>query len=132
VTVLLDTNVLIALVVADHVHHDAAEAWFATDTDAFATCPITQGGLIRLLIRQGQPAKAAIDLLSAVAVHSRHEFWPDDQSFDAVSVRGVIGHRQVTDAYLAHLARVRDARLATFDQGLAKLHSDVADLVPTS
>jgi toxin-antitoxin system PIN domain toxin len=132
VTALLDTNVLIALVVADHVHHDAAEAWFATGADAFATCPITQGGLVRLLVRQGQPATAAIDLLSLLAVHSRHEFWPDDQSFATVSVRGVIGHRQVADAYLASLARARDARLATFDQGLAKLHDDVADLVPTN
>lgn len=131
-TALLDTNVLIALVVADHVHHDAAEAWFATGAETFATCPITQGGLIRLLVRQGQPAKAAIDILSAVAAHPRHEFWPDNQSFEAVSVRGVIGHRQVTDAYLAHLARSRNSRLATFDQGLAKLHDDVADLVPTT
>jgi toxin-antitoxin system PIN domain toxin len=131
-TALLDTNVLIALVVADHVHHDAAEAWFVTGAAAFATCPITQGGLIRLLVRHGHPAKAAIDLLSALTAHPRHEFWPDNESFEVVSVRGVIGHRQVTDAYLAHLARARDARLATFDQGLAKLHDDVADLVPTT
>ena len=130
-TELLDTNVLIALVVADHVHHDAAEAWFAAGTDAFATCPITQGGLVRLLVRQGQPAQAATALLSALTAHPRHQFWPDDQPFEAVPVRGVIGHRQVTDAYLAHLARARDGRLATFDQGLAELHDDVADLVPT-
>lgn len=43
---------------------------------------------------------------------------------------GVIGHRQVTDAYLAQLARAHDGRLASFDQGLAKLHSDVVDLIP--
>jgi hypothetical protein len=60
----------------------------------------------------------------------RHEFWADDAAFDAVSFDGVIGHRQVTDAYLAHLARVRQGRMATFNQGLAKLHPDVADLVP--
>jgi len=29
VTVLLDANVLIALLVDDHVHHEAAENWFA-------------------------------------------------------------------------------------------------------
>jgi uncharacterized protein len=29
VTVLLDANVLIALLVEDHVHHDAVENWFA-------------------------------------------------------------------------------------------------------
>jgi uncharacterized protein len=132
VTALLDTNVLIALVVADHVHHEAAEAWFAAGTRAFATCPITQGGLVRLLIRQGQPAQTAVNVLSALTAHPRHEFWPDNQSFEAVPVRGVIGHRQVTDAYLAHLARTNSARLATFDHGLAKLHDDIADLVPTT
>jgi uncharacterized protein len=38
---------------------------------------------------------------------------------------------QVTDAYLAQLARTHNGRLATFDQGLAQLHSDVAELVAT-
>jgi hypothetical protein len=42
----------------------------------------------------------------------------------------LIGHRQVTDAYVAHLARSDSARLAIFDQALAKLHADVADLIP--
>jgi len=37
---------------------------------------------------------------------------------------------QVTDAYLAQLARARRALLATFDQAMAKLHSDIAELVP--
>jgi len=41
------------------------------------------------------------------------------------------GQRQVTDAYLAALARVRSGRLATFDRGLAALHADVAFLVPS-
>jgi toxin-antitoxin system PIN domain toxin len=129
-TILLDANVLIALVVADHVHHDAAESWFAGSTEAFATCPITQGSLVRLLLREGEPAQAAVAVVSALMAQPRHEFWPDEAAFDAVSFTGVIGHRQVTDAYLAHLARVRGGRLATFDQGLAKLHVDLADLVP--
>ena len=129
-TILLDANVLIALVVQDHVHHHAAEAWFAGTTAAIATCPITQGSLVRLLIREGQTAQVATAVVSALTAEPRHEFWPDDAAFDAVSLNGVIGHRQVTDAYLAHLARVRSGRLATFDHGLAKLHADIADLVP--
>ncbi|GIF67819.1 ribonuclease VapC29 [Asanoa ishikariensis] len=131
-TALLDTNVLIALVVTDHVHHQMAESWFTASEDAFATCPITQGGLMRLFIRQGAATSAAGGLLAALTAHPRHEFWPDDSPFEAVSMRGVIGHRQVTDAYLAHQARTRGGRLATFDQGLAKLHHDIADLLPTS
>jgi toxin-antitoxin system PIN domain toxin len=129
-TILLDANVLIALIVEEHVHHEAAETWFAGTTAAIATCPITQGSLVRLLIREGQPARAAAAVVSALMNQPRHVFWPDDEAFDAVSLDGVIGHRQVTDAYLAHLARTHGGRLATFDQGLAKLHADIADLVP--
>ncbi|WP_127501475.1 TA system VapC family ribonuclease toxin [Actinoplanes solisilvae] len=129
-TVLLDANVLIALVVDDHVHHPAAETWFASSSEPIATCPITQGSLVRLLLREGQSAETAKALISTLMGLPRHEFWTDDLSYDAVSLDGVIGHRQVTDAYLAELARGRRGRIATFDKGLAKLHSDVTELVP--
>ncbi|WP_322763320.1 TA system VapC family ribonuclease toxin [Frankia sp. Cr2] len=114
-----------------HVHHDTAETWLAGNTDRFATCPITEGNLVRLLIRHGQSAQTATAVVSALTSDPRHEFWPDEVSYRAVSMTGVIGHRQVTDAYLAQLARVRDGRLASFDQGLAKLHDDVVDLIRT-
>ena len=129
--VLLDANVLVALVVSDHIHHDPAGRWFVETDRAFATCPMTQGTLVRLLIRQGQSAQNARDVLKSLCADPRHEFWPDEMSFTAVDLRGVIGHRQVTDAYLAQLARGRQSNLATFDQGLAELHRDVAELVPT-
>ena len=131
-TALLDANVLIALVVTDHVHHDAAAEWLAAFDAEFATCPITQGGLVRFLVRAGQSAAAARDIVSAIEKANRHEFWPDSVSFADVAVGGVIGHRQVTDAYLAQLARFRKGQLATLDSGLAHLHNDVAVLIPTS
>ena len=130
-TVLLDANVLIALLVQDHVHHISAENWLLGRQDGFATCPITQGSLMRLLIREGQAAEAALSLLRELAADRRHEFWPDDLSYSDVPAAGIIGQRQVTDAYLAQLARSRACRIATFDQALAKIHADVADLVPT-
>ena len=74
-TVLLDANVLIALLVEDHVHHGAAENWFIGMSGNFATCPITQGSLIRLLIREGQPASAAREILIGTTADPRHEFW---------------------------------------------------------
>jgi toxin-antitoxin system PIN domain toxin len=132
VTVLLDANVLIALLVDDHVHHVAAENWFSGLDENFATCPITQGSLMRLLIREGQSAATAQAVLSGTAANPRHEFWPDQTSYTDVPTKGIIGHRQVTDAYLAHLARVRESRLATFDQAMAKLHDDVVELIPTA
>jgi toxin-antitoxin system PIN domain toxin len=130
VSVLLDANLLIALLVEDHVHHEAAESWFADLGEGFATCPITQGSLVRLLIREGQPAITARAILSGATSDARHEFWPDDIQYTNVPAEAIIGHRQVTDAYLAQLARARGGRLATFDQGLAKVHADIAELVP--
>lgn len=125
-TALLDGNVLVALVVEDHVHHDAAVSWFE-GTESFASCPITQATLLRILIRGGIGSREALAVLAEVAGHSRHEFWPDALPFAEVDVGGVVGHRQVTDAYLAQLARSRSGRLATFDGGLAALHPDVAE-----
>ncbi len=131
-TALLDANVLIALVVVEHVHHDAAAEWLSVSHARFATCPITQGSLVRFLLRNGQPAAAVRNIMSAIESADGHEFWPDSVSFGAVELGGVVGHRQVTDAYLAQLARTRNGQLATLDSGLAYLHSDVALLVPTS
>ena len=107
-TILLDANVLIALLVEDHVHHGAAEDWFVGMSGNFATCPISQGSLMRLLIREGQPASAAQEIFTATTADPRHEFWPDDVPYTAVPAQGIIGHRKVTDAYLAQLARAHD------------------------
>jgi len=41
--------------------------------------------------------------------HARHVFWPDDRPYDGVALRGVIGHRQVIDGYLAALSRAGTA-----------------------
>ena len=87
---------------------------------------------MRFLVRTGQSAAAAREVVSAVESANRHEFWPDSVSFADVEVSGVVGHRQVTDAYLAQLARSRKGQLATLDSGLAHLHSDVAVFIPTA
>jgi uncharacterized protein len=68
--------------------------------------------------------------LARIKSISGYEFWTDDVSYDSVSFAGVMGHRQVTDAYLAGLARSKGGRIATFDTGLASAHSDVAVLIP--
>ena len=87
---------------------------------------------MRFLLRAGQPSAAARDVVVGLEAADRHEFWPDAISFAEVGIDGVVGHRQVTDAYLAQLARSRNGQLATLDSGLAHLHSDVAVLVPTT
>ncbi len=131
-TVLLDGNVLIALSLFDHAHYDAAQRWLSANKGKVASCPITQGTLLRLAIRAGSSAVEAKQLLADLVADSRHEFWSDDIGYDNVDLTGLVGHRQVTDAYLAQLARRHGGRLATFDAGLAALHADIADLVPTA
>lgn len=130
-TVLLDANVLIALAVPSHVHHERADQWLSSGNFTYATCPMTQGALMRLMVREDGTPERGTDLLAAIEQTPRHEFWPDRLPFTAVRWAGTMGHRQVTDAYLAELARVHHSRLATFDQGLAASHQDVAVLVPT-
>jgi toxin-antitoxin system PIN domain toxin len=127
---LLDGNVLVALLAEDHVHHDSAKRWLQ-DGHEFATCPITQGTLIRFLIRFGASAAVAMTTLADLAALRSHSFWPDDLAYGEVDMGRVVGHRQVTDAYLAQLARRNGARLLTLDQGLSSTHSDVAELLGT-
>lgn len=124
---LLDGNVLIALLSPDHVHHSVARSWFVAHQGPFATCPITQGTLLRAMLRD-RPATRPQDLrevLGILRAHPRHVFWPDRLDYSDVTLGGVIGHRQVTDAYLAGPARAHSASLATFDRGLALAHPDV-------
>lgn len=128
---LLDANVLIALFDADHIHHQRVREWFLHGCEAFATCPIVEGALVRWIVRiQGQGGfAAAVRELKKLAADPRHAFWPANLPYAQVRRDGVLGHGQVTDAYLAQLARHFDGGLATMDRGLAALHDDVAQWI---
>ncbi|SDX47516.1 hypothetical protein SAMN05661080_00059 [Modestobacter sp. DSM 44400] len=128
-THLLDGNVLVALVVPEHVHHLPARSWFR-GAPSFATSPTVQGTLLRLLLRSGSGITQARQVLASVVAHARHEQWLDDLSYSDVELVHVIGHRQVTDAYLAQLARSRGGLVATFDGAFAQVAPDVAVLLP--
>ena len=97
----------------------------------FATCAITQGALIRHVMRSKESTtiRQAKDLLRQVVTMPGHLFLTDSVSYLDLPERGVIGYRQVTDAYLVGLALHHSGRLATFDRALAALHSSVAELV---
>ena len=123
---LLDGNVLYALIDEAHVHHAPARQWFSSLSGGFATCPITQGTLVRLTMRLGgRGVEQSLALLAGVTAHAKHHFWPDLLPYDKVRWHGVMGHRQVTDAYLAGLARHHGGKLVSFDKGLIALHPDV-------
>jgi uncharacterized protein len=130
---LLDGNVLVALRIDSHVHHDRAHRWFQTlKRDRFATCVLTQGTLLRVHMQTAadKSAAAAWRALREISSHPKHEWWSDPLNFLSVPHRHLQGSSQVTDAWLAELARRRKGRLATLDSPLAALHDDVAVLLP--
>ena len=53
---LLDINVLIALLDAQHVHHQQATRWMTENIDGgWASCPLTQNGVIRIMSQPAYP-----------------------------------------------------------------------------
>lgn len=126
---LADGNVLIALTVSDHTHHAAARGWFEAEPRELATCPITQGTLLRFLIREGIATDTAWGVLESFGAQEWHRFWPADIPFDRGALSGVIGHRQVTDAYLVALAEQFGGSVVTLDRGLAALHGSAVTLI---
>jgi toxin-antitoxin system PIN domain toxin len=130
-TYLLDANVLIALTVAEHEHHERASRW-AAGIERFAVCPVVEGALVRFLIRAGETPSVARTVVRAVHALPGCEFWADSLTYADAPLDHVRGHRQVTDAYLAGLAArgARDATLATLDEGLARELPELTTLVP--
>ena len=127
---LVDVNVLLALLWPRHESHHAAQAWFAGPGHrAWATNPLTQLGVLRLLtnpaVTQGAvSAITALNVLNEAVSHKGHEFWPLDKEFQAKfkSLSGrITGHQQWMDALLLWHATQHDGVLVTFDAPLKAL-----------
>lgn len=125
---LLDVNVLIALVDPAHVQHEHVHGWFGkVGRKAFATCPITENGLLRIVghpkyPNSPGPPSAVASSLSAIRSLKGHQFWPDSVSLvegDLIDTALLSSHSRVTDGYLLALARSNKGKLATLDQKLA-------------
>lgn len=120
---LLDVNVLIALIDPMHVQHDRAHDWFATmGHHAWATCPLTENGVLRIVGHArypnspGTPAAVA-ELIAILRSLDGHEFWPDDVTlFDSQRIDSarLLDSGQVTDTYLLALAVAHGGKFATF------------------
>lgn len=130
---LLDVNVLVALAWPGHASHERAQRWFAGHSgEGWATCPFTQAGFVRVVSNPAfsphavTPAEA-IRALHITIAHPGHRFWADDLSLEE-AVRAfqsrVVGHQQVTDAYLLGLARHRKGKLATLDRSIRGLMTE--------
>lgn len=127
---LLDVNVLIALAWPQHVHHAAAHRWFDSKSrGAWATCAITQLAFVRIssnpkIIPEAVAPRSAHAALCALTGLRGHVYWealPAPAQCATLKAVSMVGHLQVTDAYLLDLARHHVGRLITFDKGLLAL-----------
>lgn len=124
---LLDVNVLVALFDPDHIHHEAAHAWFAAHrTSGWASCPLTENGLVRVLANPSyapnpERPSAVLARLRTFCASGHHVFWPDDVSLRDVRIFRAslpVTSRQLTDVYLLALAKRKGGCLATFDRSI--------------
>jgi toxin-antitoxin system PIN domain toxin len=129
---LVDGNALIALAVKSHPQHARSKQWFEAIGDTFHTCSVTEGTFLRLhmILAVDTTAATAWKNLALIQSDSMHQFVNDGYSYAQVATRKLQGHKQVTDAWLAELARRHGLRLATLDEGLVITHPDVGYLIP--
>lgn len=125
---LLDINVLIALLDQDHAFHTRAHAWWRKAQPQWASCPLTENGVVRIMAsvnyskaRQFTVADI-VNLLQTFAAGTEHTFWPDSVSIlDAKRFEHgrILSSKSLADIYLLALAMEKGGRLVSFDQGIA-------------
>ena len=120
-TDLADANVLLALHALGHPFHSRAAQWFEA-CESFATTPMTEAGMVRLLMRadvmEGKPllSSDALAMLGILKQQPHFAFWPDGEQVDRSRFAYAFqGPGQVTDLHLLDLAAAHGGVLVTFD-----------------
>lgn len=133
---LLDANALIALVWPQHEHHERVSRWFRGHaSQGWSTCALTQGAFVRILAQPAFSGRSIgigeiAELLMRNLEHPKHRLLQLDFSFEHVlgtCTGGLLGHRQVTDAWLLATAVRHDVRLVTLDAGVRQLLATEAE-----
>jgi uncharacterized protein len=128
--ILLDVNVLLALAWPNHQFHAAAVRALQTKPSRWATCALTQLGFLRLssnpaVIPGAKSPGECAALLDAMVSDPLHVYFDRLPSLTGRMIfRNLLGHHQVTDAYLLHLAHSHDAVFMTFDRRLLSLAAE--------
>ena len=137
---LLDVNVLLALLDAEHVDHGRAREWFEAEiSSGWASCAITQNGVVRIMSQPRYPNPVppaeVIAKLRRATLTEHHEFWACEPSLlddEIVDPSRLHGPKQVTDVYLLVLAAAHHGRFVSFDRTVplaAALNAKAANLV---
>ena len=122
---LLDVNFLVALFDADHLFHETAQAWFASNRQhGWASCPLIQNAVVRITSSKKYSGFAPFTVAKSVRQlelfigGTDHDFWSDDLSLVDDShfrFERIMGPKQITDIYLLALASRNGCRLVSFD-----------------
>ncbi len=123
---LLDVNVLIALLDPEHAFHEPAHDWFRRERKhGWATCPITENAVLRILSKPSYPYTGVTtgdvrELLAEFCQIKGHVFWADSISMRDATMLNLtgIGPKGITDVYLLALAVANGGCLVTFDAGI--------------
>jgi uncharacterized protein len=124
---LVDVNVILALLVRQHVHHALARGWFAElQARQAGLCRLVQLGLVRLLgnrtimANDAVPALVGWRIIEELLQDERLEFLPEPSRIDTL-LPAVLDHpvspgKLVSDAYLAAFAMTAALQLVTLDR----------------
>ncbi|MEQ1595096.1 MAG: TA system VapC family ribonuclease toxin [Casimicrobium sp.] len=120
---LYDVNMLIALFDPQHVRHADAHAWHGANGEhGWASCPLTQNGLMRIMSQprysSPQPLASMLHVVREFSGDSAHAFWADDLSLaagDVLTPGFSLTSGMLTDLYLLALAMKHEGRLVTLD-----------------
>ena len=131
---LLDINVIMALLDQGHVLHTAATRWLQQELDhGWATCPITENGVVRSMVQPTYPnpqqAAAVAARLAEACRHPSHAFLPEPLSLlqnGLIRWERLLGPVRSPTPVFWRLAVHHGARFATFDQRIA------TDVVPSA
>jgi uncharacterized protein len=127
---LLDANALIALAWPTHEHHPRMTSWFRQHARAgWASTALTQSAFVRIVSQPAFSGRAiaigeVAELLLRNTAHPKHRLVALDFGFADVlgaCTGGILGHRQITDAWLLTAAIRSGMKLLTFDAGIAQL-----------
>ena len=102
---LLDINVLIALLDQGHLLHRPATRWLEGQlAQGWATCPITENGVVRIMAQPAypnpQPAALVAERLAEACRDPSHCIWPEPISLlqpGLIQWQRLLGPRQITE-----------------------------------
>lgn len=135
---LLDVNALLALAWPNHQFHTAILMRLERrPVPQWATCALTQLGFVRLssnpkIVEVHKTPAEAVALLADLTRDQQHVYLETLPALPQTAsvFRQIVGHQQVTDAYLLGVAEASGATLLTLDRrvvppGKASIHVEV-------